>query len=257
MLQKNILAIAWVALTLFTASRAMAFGIGAYATVGGGGSTYKTTTEDYLPNITGTSSDLTAGAGLILDTTLAQDSLFNYRLKIGGGRNWIDREKHIILARLQMSNIFGFGIIRTDIIRWWIGPQLGGTYSWGDRGKRNYAGIAKESSEYQALRYGVFSINDINLLAPYHDTIREINYGGLNVGLSTGLNINIGSLFTISLETGFKYNLNWGNQQRKIYETLWPLYEINHFTENLFVHGWELYGEIAFLFRIPGDNYRG
>ncbi len=271
MLQKNILALAGGALMLLATSSAMAFGIGAYATVGGGGSAYKTTTGDYVPGITDSSSNLTAGAGLILDTALAQDSLFNYRLKIGGGRYWIEKEtnleltrkkiestrKNIELTRLQLSNIFGFGIIRTRILRWWLGPQLGGTYTWGNRGKRNYAGIAKESSEYQALRYGIFSINDINLLAPYYDTIREIKYGGFNLGLSTGLNINIGTIFTISLETGFKYNLNWGYQYRKIHESFWPLYEINHFNENLFVHGWELYGEIAFLFRISGDNYRG
>ncbi len=190
-----------------------------------------------------------------MDTALAQDGLFNFRLKIGGGRYWFDREKKIEAARLGITNIFGFGIIRHRILRWWFGPQLGGTYTWGDRGKRNYMGIAKESSEYQWLQYNAFYINDINLRSPYYDIIKKIRHGGLNVGFSTGLNINIGGLFTISLETGFKYNLNWGNQYRKIYELFWPIYEINNFNENLFVHGWEIYGEIAFLFRFSGDNY--
>ncbi len=60
MIPKKILALAGGALMLLATSSAMAFGIGAYATVGGGGSAYKTTTDDYMPGITDRSSDLTA-----------------------------------------------------------------------------------------------------------------------------------------------------------------------------------------------------
>ncbi len=256
MLKKFLLSIACGGLLLFIASTAMAFGIGAYATVGGGGSTFNTTKTDYAPNITSTSSDLTAGAGLIFDTNLASNSIFNYRFKIGGGKYWIDREKEIDMARMHLSNIFGFGLIRTKHVRWWMGPQLGAAYAWGKRGERTYFGITKESYTYQILAYGISSIFDFNLPGPFKDKIRKINYGGINMGLSTGVNFNIAQNFTISLESGFKYNLNWGKQYRKTYT--WPigLYEINSFKEKLFVHGWELYGEVAFMFRLSSDNYK-
>jgi hypothetical protein len=257
MIKRVILSLVCGGFLLFTASTAMAFGIGAYATVGGGGSTFKTTKKDYMPNITDTSSDLTAGAGLIFDTNLAYNSIFNYRFKFGGGKYWVDREKEIDMARLHLSNIFGFGLVRAKYVRWWLGPQMGATYSWGKRGERTYIGIAKESYGYQMLAYGAPSIFDWNIPGPFKDKIRKIDYGGINLGLATGVNINIGKNFTIALETGFKYNLNWGNQYRKIYT--WPigLYEINSFKEKLFVHGWELYGEVAFMFRLSSDNYGG
>ncbi len=251
MIQKIILPILCAGF-LFMVSDAMAFGIGAYATVGGGGSTFKTTTLDYNPNITASSSDFTAGAGLILDTNLAADSLFNYRLKLGGGKRWIDREKKISMARLNLSNIFGFGIIRTGVIRWWLGPQLGGIYSWGKRSDRHYYGITKESDIHQALFNPPVSIIDFWPSLSLFDKMRKIYHGGVNLGIATGVNINIGNNFTIALETGCTYNLSWGNQYRTIYELQIPLSEINHFREKIFVRGWELYGEFAFLFRLSG-----
>lgn len=64
--------------------------------------------------------------GFALDTAVARDTLFNYRLNLGysyreqmfdGGG---DFESH----GLTLNNIFGFGVYRSDRARVWLGPSI-------------------------------------------------------------------------------------------------------------------------------------
>ena len=94
--------------------------------------------------------------GLVFDTTVAQDSLFNYRLNIGAGFGQVGvkktqreayfglydymnpsiRAKYVFrIFDIQMFHSFGFGIVRTPVFRLWLGPQFGYGYADGGYGE--------------------------------------------------------------------------------------------------------------------------
>ena len=248
---------------LMLATVAMAFGIGGYMTVGGGNSSYDYSKYEYFA--TGNlkkSEDWAIGGGLIMDSNLASDRIFNWRMKLGGERLTADRESEMRLTRLHMQHVFGFGIVRTENVRLWLGPQIGASYSWGDRTKeRYYYGIAPLGLTWQKLFYPA-------LLSPYNygygifrDHIPIIQYGGIDFGFVLGLNINLGDYVTIGPEVGVKYGLNFGKQNRKIYGGA-PLYaealvQLNDNTrEAIELNGYEIFGSIAVIFRVGSDNYR-
>jgi len=90
--------------TVCIASNAFAFGLGLYGTGGGGTAT-------------------NFGGGFWLDTCLADDSIFNYRMSFGVDTNdysGISQKG----ARLHLFNDFGFGVVRNSYMRLWLGPQL-------------------------------------------------------------------------------------------------------------------------------------
>ena len=64
--------------------------------------------------------------GFILDTNLARDSVFNYRLNVGLGA--LDAEDDfgtaLELGGVTVDNTFGFGVVRSKSFRLWIGPQI-------------------------------------------------------------------------------------------------------------------------------------
>jgi len=214
------------------ATRAMAMGIGVYGTVGGGKMNHDYSTGELIAP--SSSSDFGGGAGVIFDTNLASDKLFNYRAKFGAEKYTVSRETDIDMARVHFDNIFGFGIVRTKMLRWWIGPQVGGFYAinTGEEGYRLW------------FTKGLPFL----LVSPFIARLKELKYGGFDIGAATGLNINLGTNFTIGVETGFKYDFAWGTQKRS---SLLGIYNIN---DDMTINGWELYGEISFLFRFAGDK---
>jgi hypothetical protein len=71
------------------------------------------------------------GGGLVVDSNLAKDSLFNYRLELGC--DWFNMSWYPgptaayytdACSKLSSTHYFGFGIVRTQNIRFWIGPQI-------------------------------------------------------------------------------------------------------------------------------------
>lgn len=177
-------------ITIFSVKSAMAFGIGAY--VDGAYNKFSVSGD-------GGSADIGdygfLGAGLVLDTCLARNQLFNYRLQLGYQKDlkYPDFGTH----KISMNNYFGFGLVRMQYFRWWMGPQIGIRY---------YILEGDESSTSEA---------------------------GGNVGLVMGFNFNIGKVFTIGLDFGFRYNFLFRD----------PLF-----------HGPEAHGALAFMFRVD-DNY--
>ncbi len=244
---------------------AMAFGIGGYGTIGGGNTLYDFSKYEWFA--TGNlkeSENWAGGGGLIMDSNLATDRIFNWRMKLGGERLYADRESEMQLVRLSMSHTFGFGIVRTERVRLWLGPQIGVSYSWGDRTKeRYYYGIANLGLKWQTAFLPTSLISPYNFVyGVFRDKISKIRYGGIDFGLVLGLNINLGDYVTIGPEVGIKYALNWGFQNRKVYEDL-PFFvdsfvPINDNTRDMLaVMGYEIYGSIAVVLRVGGDNYRG
>lgn len=102
------------------------------------------------------------GAGLTLDTAVAMNSLFNYRLHIGyvNQNGEIYHYNVINEHTLTIQNSFGFGVVRRKHFRYWLGPHV--------------------------QFYYVFKENSFNA----------------NLGLAMGFNINMEKLVTLSIDLG-------------------------------------------------------
>ncbi len=71
-------------------------------------------------------------AGMLFDTNVAQDRLFNYRLQIGldfSNATFYDQDRSqsadMNIWQLSFCNTFGFGFVRNEMVRFWVGPQVG------------------------------------------------------------------------------------------------------------------------------------
>jgi hypothetical protein len=182
---------ALLVMTLCSVRSAMAIGIGAY--VDGAYNSFSASGEGGTASIGDYGF---VGAGFVLDTCVARNDVFNYRMGLGYQKDvkYTQFDTH----KISMNNYFGFGIVRLKSFRWWLGPQLG-------------------------LRCYIFG----------SDKGASSAEGGGNIGVVTGFNFNIGSVFTIGLELGFRYNFLFRS----------PL-----------IHGPEGHGAIVFLFRV-NDTY--
>ncbi len=112
--------------------------------------------------------------GFAVDTAVARDTLFNYRLNLGysyrdqmfdtGGS---DFESH----GLTLNNMFGFGVYRTDRVRLWLGPSV---------------------------RFNTDVLTDL----PAGLDIVDLGIGG---GLALGANVHTGSLGSVAFTFGYQY----------------------------------------------------
>ena len=114
---------------MLVSTQAMAVGIGLYGGVGKASNSMVRDNDLASPD----ESHMLAGLGFVLDTAVAKNQLLNYRLNVGFEKwNWgVDSFDNIINAepfRLAIYNTFGFGIIKTRPIRFWLGPQAGLTF---------------------------------------------------------------------------------------------------------------------------------
>lgn len=78
------------------------------------------------------------GIDLTLDTSLTRDRLFSYRVSVECD-NIVNRREGFFgnysftVNRLIWSNTFGFGLIRTDYMKIWAGPQISLSYEFKNR----------------------------------------------------------------------------------------------------------------------------
>jgi len=216
-----------VLLIITGTSRSFALGIGGYMTLGGGDTQQKLKTNQeimmlaprqLLFSLPSHYRNLAVGGGLVLDTALASMDVFNFRLKVGCEQNRLDREKELKIVRLHLDTIFGFGLVRSRNVRWWLGPLLGGRYTIG---------------------------NNVGYTA-------SIEYYGGDAGIATGVNVNMGDHFTLGFELGFKYGLEWGSQK---WNTLFKMIALSaSMNRNLKLSGWEIYGSVSAMFRTGNDT---
>jgi hypothetical protein len=104
-------------------SDADAAGFGIYGSVGGDRSS--TWSQDNGPSFNVKTEH--QGAGFVFDTAVAQDKFFNYQLNLGYDeftRKTASSSSELKLGGLMISNAFGFGIVRTDGFRLWMGPEI-------------------------------------------------------------------------------------------------------------------------------------
>lgn len=161
-----------IVLCVFLASSAMAVGIGFYTGYGKGSTDWEIDDDWNTYDLNAESERV--GFGFVLDTAVAKDRIFNYRLKLGyeDRIDKFDDGDKVKLKGFVWSNAFGFGVVRTPVFRLWLGPQLDVSY---------YKGHPEGYDNF-----------DIRLV-------------GIGFGPVIGANINIGSVVTLSLDGGFQF----------------------------------------------------
>jgi hypothetical protein len=172
------------------------FGLGAFIEGGGGGTFY------LMPGFDDRNSgQFFIGGGFIFDTAVSTNTLFNYRACFA--YNWTRAtaytppEYYLVskiippdnqdLNQIKLINSFGFGLIRNETMRLWLGPQLNFFYTWGDT---TILG-----------RYGTWNINR-------KDTM---SIGGVGFGFVLGVNFNFTGLVSLATEAGLRLNIAGGS----------------------------------------------
>ena len=59
--------------------------------------------------------------GIVMDTAVASDNIFNYRLQLAAVETTYD---NLEMEGKIMTHTFGFAVVRNQTMRLWIGPQL-------------------------------------------------------------------------------------------------------------------------------------
>ena len=167
-----------VVIAAFMMNSAQAIGLGVYGTWQSGPVDWEFDDTDAGGSIFDVSGDSSrVGGGFVLDTAVAKDKLFNYRLNIGVETFKSDLDELAVetdLAGVAIDNTFGFGVLRGDTVRLWLGPRL---------------------------RVGFFDGDVQPEVAPNTDIyLLEAGLGGV-----FGANFNIGSTVTLGLTTGYMY----------------------------------------------------
>ncbi len=112
------------------------------------------------------------GTDLTLDTAVAEDLLFNYRLNFDCETSYSDSAFYgspYNINRFMCTNTFGFGLIRTRFVRLWLGPQLMSSYEF-----RSHDNYVSDAAVYNKL------------------------------GAVAGINIHANERITFSVETGLR-----------------------------------------------------
>lgn len=135
------------------------------------------------------------GGSLVFDTAVAQDSLFNYRANFAIQALESDTKGGDIKyktegMRFALYNSFGFGVVRTESIRLWLGPQFGVHYIDAD--------TTRTEPDFSLLRVGASYVS-----VPTESKKKSgDNGGGISLGFVIGVNFNIGSSLTLGLDGG-------------------------------------------------------
>lgn len=108
-------------------SQAMAIGKGFYVQLGSGSADWTTENDDSGIEFPSSSDTGHLGVGFVLDTATAVDKLFNYRFQVGYERYTDERNnssQKYDFDSLVVDQDFGFGVVRSDSLRFWLGPEL-------------------------------------------------------------------------------------------------------------------------------------
>lgn len=95
-------------LVIALSSSLFAFGFGLYGDFHGG-KTWAAGTDHFA-----------GGGGLVMDTNLAYDRVFNYRMELGAGYMSLGDVGDSLA--INWVHYFGLGVVRTKTVRFWLGP---------------------------------------------------------------------------------------------------------------------------------------
>lgn len=177
---------------LMCVANAHAFGIGPYVEfASGSGSFNEDGAQIYMRGDDGDIDTDISGFGFVMDSNLSKPKLFNYRFSLG--YNTVDYPDEIDGWNVSLDNTFGFGIVKTDRFRLWIGPQIHLSY-----GKMEIPLYDDGYSYY-------YSFYDSDYYDEITDDVDVIGYG---IGLVTGANFNLPRVGSICAELGARYQGN-------------------------------------------------
>ena len=149
------------------------------------------------------------GIGFVFDTAVAKDKLFNYRLNAALVGLNVDLEHDYFLSEgdadlvgLVFDNTFGFGVLRRESVRLWIGPRVRVGFYTGDTDDFTTSGD-----------------NDV--------TAAEFGVGGV-----FGANFHVSPTVSLGVETGFMISGYAGE-----IETAFGDWDIEGGTGSLFLNG--------------------
>ena len=134
-------------------------GVGLSYTYGSGESTVRI---DGLPNIDYAMKR--TGYGIMYDTNVGRDHIFNYRLTIEQAVYDSNDDPY---EAITLINDFGFSLFRDERMRFWMGPEI-----------------------------TIALLNDTGSDA-------SPNLFGFGMGIATGLNLNMSENFTLALKAAF------------------------------------------------------
>ncbi len=129
------------------------------------------------------------GIDLVVDTAVAKNQLFNYRLSLEC-YNTIERKDYLIynysysLSRVVLANTFGFGFFRSRFLRVWAGPQFTISYEF-----RNWNNFILNSATHS------------------------------KIGSVIGVNLHTGEETTLAFEVGFRTGLGF-DASKSTYQTV-------------------------------------
>ncbi|MFC1849497.1 hypothetical protein ACFL27_04730 [candidate division CSSED10-310 bacterium] len=169
---KQILRLTVLCLLIFSSSTtAFALGLGFTIPVGSGSAT-----AHYESGYDSQETDFTfIGFGFQMDLATAKDKLFNFHLEATYIKLENEDTSDIFdLDGIMINSDFGFGLVRSDRIRFWVGPEVRITY---------------------------FPEDDSDTNQDYEDE----GYLGLGIGPVIGLHIHAGSLITVVLKSQFVF----------------------------------------------------
>jgi hypothetical protein len=222
-------------LFFFMEFSAYAIGFGLYGSINGGETYYGKLTLNGETNLSGNkirTPNIIGGGGFVLDTNCAQDKIINYRLMFGYDRLFSKRFYVTRMNRMSLLNTLGFGIVRTELVRLWLGPQLGFYYLYGSN---KYPDSAIYFSGYYKIEHSL---------------------AGISLGASLGLNVNIAEYITISFECGLRYIIYYGIQSRDTRMRSPFTYALVPHTSSSWIpsSSYEGYGYMSVMYRIK-DAY--
>jgi len=176
---------------LFASSSAMAIGVGVYGDFQRG-----TTSSRTYFNVS--SDDIGVSGGLVLDTNVAKNNLFNYRVRLGAGQTWASKKP---ITRASLIQSFGVSPapLRGDFARFWFGPRIG----------LHYINAQMTSSNDMDMMMLMSIASGFPMLFPEEKIF--MNAFKADIGLVVaGFNFNFGDRFTLSFELGFDYGFMVG-----------------------------------------------
>jgi len=151
-----------------------AAGMGVYVPVSAGGS--GSLTLDYDSDaVADRDIDIdykaAAGLGMAYDSNIGRDRLFNYRLGLEVMKRELEKVDGSSCSgdcdlgtRINIVHTFGFGLLRTQTVRLWVGPRINMAYEW-DSGDNGYSRIGFEFGVAPALGVNVNLSSVISLAA--------------------------------------------------------------------------------------------
>ena len=153
-----------------------AAGMGVYLPVSFG--TTSSVTKDYDSDLFA-DQDLdvdfkpSAGLGLAFDSNIGKDSLFNYRLGLEVMKQKLDTvdgdecvEDCDFGTRFNMVHTFGFGVLRTQTVRLWVGPRINIAFD-SDSGDNGYERVGFEFGVAPAVGVNVNLGRVVSLAADF------------------------------------------------------------------------------------------